>query len=291
MTARLAVLGSPIAHSRSPLLHAAAYATLGLDWSYEAVEVDEQSLAGFVTGRDDSWRGLSLTMPLKVAVRPLLAEQDLVARATGAVNTVLFDRDGPLRLRGFNTDVAGIVRALAEAGVHSARQVEVLGGGATAASAVAAAASLGAELVTVTVRSPDRAVSLNDVARALGVALRIRSFADWAPGADLVVSTLPGGAAAPVVPQELAATSTLFDVAYAPWPSVLGAVWSSAGSPVVSGLAMLLHQAVVQVRIFVAGDPEIPLADEDAVVAAMRAAVSVHQTLAVPVPKRSVPES
>ncbi|NQX28560.1 shikimate dehydrogenase [Microbacteriaceae bacterium VKM Ac-2854] len=279
---RLAVLGSPIGHSRSPLLHAAAYRELGLDWNYAAVEIDETTLADFVASRDDSWRGLSLTMPLKVAVLPLLAEQDFVARATGAVNTVLFERTDGLRLRGFNTDVTGIVRALAEEGLASARHVEVLGGGATAASAVAAAAELGAERVIVTVRAPERAAALIEVGRAAGVAVDIRSFAEWSTGAELVISTLPGGASSTlVVPADLPASSTLFDVAYSPWPSPLGTVWSAAGSPVVSGLSMLLHQALVQVRIFVAGDPAVAIAGEAGVLAAMRAVVN----------DRSVPES
>lgn len=272
---RLAVLGSPIAHSKSPALHAAAYRVLGLDWSYTAVEATEATLEAVV--RQEAWHGLSLTMPLKHAVRPLLDEEDLVARATGAVNTVAFERTGSsVRLLGFNTDVAGIVRALAEAGVASADRVEVLGGGATAASAIAAAAELGAARVTVTVRDPLKAASLAPVAAALGVAVDVRPFSDWALGEPhpLVVSTLPGGASDSLqVPPSVAASSTLFDVAYSPWPSSLAMRWSEAGSPVVSGFGMLLHQALVQVRVFVGGDPQLPLPREEEVLAAMRAAV------------------
>ncbi|MWV49769.1 shikimate dehydrogenase [Rathayibacter sp. VKM Ac-2803] len=270
---RLAVLGSPIAHSKSPALHAAAYGVLGLEWTYTAVEATEATLADVIAR--ERWHGLSLTMPLKHAVRPLLAEEDLVARATGAVNTVLVEGE---RLRGFNTDVAGIVRALAEAGITSADRVEVLGGGATAASAIAAAAELGAARVTVTLRSPERAAALEPVATALGVVLDVRPFADWESGAPhpLVVSTLPGGAADALrVPDVVAASSTLFDVAYSPWPSTLALRWRAAESPVVSGFGMLLHQALVQVRIFAGGDPAVPLPREGAVLEAMRAAVPV----------------
>ncbi|SMH39424.1 shikimate dehydrogenase [Rathayibacter oskolensis] len=273
---RLAVLGSPIAHSKSPALHAAAYRVLGLDWSYTAVETTEATLAEVVAG--SPWHGLSLTMPLKHAVRPLLAEEDLVARVTGAVNTVLVERgSGESRLLGFNTDVAGIVRALGEAGVASADRIEVLGGGATAASALAAAAELGAALVTVTTRSPERAAALEPVAAAVGVALAIRPLSEWDRGEPhpLVVSTLPGGAADALrVPDPVAASSTLFDVAYSPWPSRLALLWQEAGSPVVSGFGMLLHQALIQVRIFVGGDPSLPLPREDEVLAAMRVAVA-----------------
>ncbi|TCO36331.1 shikimate dehydrogenase [Rathayibacter tanaceti] len=273
---RLAVLGAPIAHSKSPALHAAAYRVLGLDWSYSAVETTEATLAAVVSG--ERWHGLSLTMPLKHAVRPLLAEEDPVARTTGAVNTVLVDRSGAgPRLRGFNTDVAGIVRALRDAGVGSVPRIEVLGGGATAASALAAAAELGASRVTLTLRSPEKAAALAPVAAALDLALDVRPFSAWAAGepAPLVVSTLPGGAAdALEVPEAVVAASTLFDVAYSPWPSALARHWEAAGSPVVSGLGMLLHQALVQVRIFVAGDPAAALEHEDEVLAAMRRAVA-----------------
>ncbi|MDY0912089.1 shikimate dehydrogenase [Rathayibacter festucae] len=279
---RLAVLGSPIAHSRSPELHAAAYRVLGLDWSYTAVEATEATLAAVVGDAVAQWHGLSLTMPLKHAVRPLLDEEDLVARATGAVNTVLLDRSaGAPLLRGFNTDVAGIVRALGEAGVHSAERVEILGGGATAASALAAAAELGAARVTVTLRSPEKAAPLAAIAEAVGVALDVRPFSDWdgTDAAPLLVSTLPGGASAELaVPDAVVAASTLFDVAYSPWPSPLALRWGAAGSPVVSGLGMLLHQALLQVRVFVRGDPAVPLPGEDAVLAAMRATLPADST-------------
>src|SRR4051794_12969885 len=99
---RAAVLGSPIAHSLSPALHRAAYIELGLDWTYDAIECDEAALPAFVQSLDASWVGLSLTMPLKRAVLPLLAEMSETVRLTGAANTVLF-RDG--RTVGDNTDV------------------------------------------------------------------------------------------------------------------------------------------------------------------------------------------
>ncbi|MBO0982578.1 shikimate dehydrogenase [Rathayibacter sp. SD072] len=274
---RLAVLGSPIAHSKSPALHAAAYGVLGLDWSYTALETTEETLAAVLEDPVARWHGLSLTMPLKHAVRPLLDEEDLVARATGAVNTVLLERDGSsVRRRGFNTDVAGIVRALGDAGVTRVDRVEVLGGGATAASAIAAAAELGASSVTATVRAPARAEPLRAVAETLGTVLEIRSFDEWSAGEPhpLVISTLPGAAAEELaVPDDVIAASTLFDVAYAPWPSPLAIRWRARRSSVVSGFGMLLHQALVQVRIFAGGDPTRTLPREDDVLAAMRAAV------------------
>ena len=271
--ARLAVLGSPIGHSKSPELHLAAYRVLGLPWSYERVEVDEAALAPFVESRDAAWRGLSLTMPLKQTIQPLLADIDRIGRLTGAVNTVLFEQGGDGAKRsGFNTDVPGIVRALNAVGVGRVRHAHILGGGATAASAVVAASELGAESVLVSVRAPERAAALRELAASVGLAIAIEAFDaprdDGATG--LVVSTLPGGADAPIsFDAELRARVPLLDVAYEPWPTRLGQSWSDASGTVLGGLAMLVHQALLQVRIFVAGDPFAPLPDEPAVLAAM----------------------
>jgi shikimate dehydrogenase len=269
---RLAVLGSPIGHSRSPLLHAAAYRVLGLDWDYDAIEVTSDGLAAFIAQCGPEWRGLSLTMPLKQVVLPLLASADHVATVTGAANTVLFDPDA-VGLRGFNTDVAGIVRALAGAGLTSARSVQILGGGATAASALVAAAELGAERVLISARSLGRTVWLEPLAHSLGLRIQIRpiGIADRTLTIpDLVVSTLPGGAPVDVLfTDSTRRRAVLLDVAYEPWPSALATTWSAVSGTVVSGLAMLVHQALLQVRIFVAGDPLEPLPNEDAVLAAM----------------------
>ncbi|WP_350349785.1 shikimate dehydrogenase [Agromyces sp. G08B096] len=274
---RLAVLGSPISHSKSPALHAAAYRVLGLDWEYRAIEMDGAGLPAFMDGLDASWRGLSLTMPLKHDVVPLLGWRDRVAEVTGAVNTVLF-ADGGRRL-GFNTDVGGIVGALREADAGDVGRAMIIGAGATAASALAALAELGAHRVDVAVRTPDKAAALGAFGDRLGVEVRIApdglDLLGRAGDADLVVSTLPGGTVLPVEASEvLRRSSTLFDVAYSPWPSRLAASWQVAGGRVVPGIGMLLHQAVLQVRIFVGGDPATPLPDEPAVIDAMRRALA-----------------
>jgi shikimate dehydrogenase len=273
---RLAVLGSPVTHSRSPELHAAAYRALGLDWSYEAVDVPEGELAGFIDGLGPEWRGLSLTMPLKQAVLPLLTECDRVAEQTGAANTVLFDGE---EVAGFNTDVAGIVRALAGAGLTEARYVHILGGGATAASALAAVAELGAERVDVHVRDLEKSRWLEPLAHGLGLMIRLRSFSQADRSLDipdLVISTLPGGASTEALYTDgTRRTAVLLDVAYEPWPSALASAWASVDGTVVSGLAMLVHQALLQVRIFVSGDPLEPLPDEEGVLAAMLDAAGI----------------
>ena len=268
---RLAVLGSPIAHSKSPRLHAAAYGLLGVDWSYEAIEVPAGTLADFLASMGPEWRGLSLTMPLKQEVLPHLAETDRLATLAGAANTVRVDDDG--RLLGFNTDIDGIVRTLAEAGVDHVRQGVLIGGGATAASALVAMAELGAAAVRVHVRDATRAASLVELAPRLGLVLDVRTVGDLATAerAELVVSTVPGGTELGVVASDvLIASAALLDVAYDPWPTPLAADWLARGGRVVHGLGMLLHQALLQVRIFVSGDPLEPLPDEDRLLDVMR---------------------
>lgn len=270
---RLAVVGSPIAHSKSPGLHRAAYLRLGLDWEYTAIEMRAGGLADFLDGLDASWRGLSLTMPLKHEVLPLVDDLDELATMTGAANTVLLD-DGTRR--GFNTDVGGIVRTLGEAGVASVHRGVIIGGGATASSALAATAELGATHVRVLVRRPGAAAELGEVGRRFGVVVEEGRLDELAriEDAELVVSTVPGGTDLGVEPSPaLALRTPLLDVAYDPWPSPLGAEWISAGGMVVHGLGMLLHQALLQVRIFVNGDPFAELPDEAAVLAAMRETV------------------
>ena len=256
---RLAVLGSPIGHSKSPLLHVAAYRELGLDWRYEAIEAVGSDLPGLLA-RD--FRGLSLTMPLKRDVLPLLDWIDPVAELTGGVNTVLVDG-----LRGYNTDVRGIERAFANAGVTAVDSVRILGAGATAASALVAVSALGATVATVATRDPRTAAPLIDLGARLGVSLAVTDLGESSAGESVVINTLPGGVAHGME----TGIGVLFEVAYDPWPSALARNWTGT---VIDGLDMLVEQALVQVRIFVAGDREIALPDESRVLAAMRAAVS-----------------
>ena len=268
---RLEVWGDPIAHSRSPQLHTAAYRLLGLDWTYGRRRVGEAAFAAELACLDDAWRGLSLTMPLKHDVLPLLDDLDEIATTTGAVNTVLLDDDG--RRRGFNTDVGGIVRTLRAAGVGGVHHGMILGGGATAGSALVAMSQLGATRVRVLVRRAGAAAELEALGRRLGVAVEEGRLEELGrvDDADLVVSTVPGGIDLGVEPSAaLAQRAHLLDVAYDPWPSPLGSSWVAAGGSLVHGLGMLLHQALLQVRIFVTGDPDTEVPDEGAVLAVMR---------------------
>ncbi len=251
-TRRAAVLGSPIAHSLSPALHRAAYSELGLaDWSYDTIECDEQRLPALLDSLGPEWAGLSLTMPLKRAVLPLLDDSEPLAWEVGAANTVVFA--GGQR-RGFNTDVGGIVTALSEAGVTADGNVVVLGNGATACSALAALRQMGAADIAVAVRTRARAEPLLAVADRLGVHVRLIALGaelasrPW----QLLVSTIPAAGAEPAATQlsagELAAAAVL-DVGYDPWPTPLAAAAAKAGSVVISGYEMLVHQAAGQVEL------------------------------------------
>jgi shikimate dehydrogenase len=271
-TRRLAVLGSPIEHSRSPELHRAAYDVLGLPWEYTRVDVPSGTLPGFVDGLDGSWRGLSLTMPLKREALPLLTTRTALVEISGAANTVLVD-DG---LRGFNTDVAGIVGALGDHGVSDVDTVHVIGTGNTAASAFLAAARLGASRVLISGRSLGGIHELEALGDRLGVHTEWRLYGSHVPvRADLVINTLPGD----VDPQDVPDADlgeVLMEVPYYPWPTPRAARWSERDGLVVNGLEMLLHQAIEQVRIFVTGEEGGELDDEDAVIAAMRRAVLLN---------------
>ncbi|OIV39116.1 shikimate dehydrogenase [Mangrovactinospora gilvigrisea] len=265
---RAAVLGSPIAHSLSPQLHLAAYAALGLPgWRYDRFEVDEAALPGFVEKLDAAeWAGLSLTMPLKRAVIPLLDEVSETARSVEAVNTLVLAADG--RRLGDNTDIPGMVAALRERGVAAPATAAVLGAGATASSAVAALARVcapGAE-VTAYVRSDARAAEMRGWGERLGLAVRTAPWAEAVRGlrAELVVATTPAGTTDALAREVPRAPGVLFDVLYDPWPTALAASWSAAGGAVVSGLDLLVHQAVLQVEAFTGRAP--------APLAAMRAA-------------------
>lgn len=256
MTHRAAVLGSPVAHSLSPVLHRAAYAHLGLTgWRYDAHEVDEAGLPGFLDGLGPGWAGLSLTMPLKAVVLPLLDAVSPVVEMAGGANTVLF-RDG--RRVGENTDVPGLAAALSAAGVGRVDEAVLLGGGATARAALVALAGR-AGLVRAYVRDPARRDGLVAVAAAAGVELAIEPWARAADGlgAPLVVSTAAAGATDHLVGQVPREVGALFEVLYDPWPTPLAAAWVARSATVVDGLDLLVHQGVLQVLLMtgVTADP------------------------------------
>jgi shikimate dehydrogenase len=231
------------------VLHRTAYRELGLDdWSYDRFEVDEEALPGFLGDLGPGWAGLSLTMPLKRAVIPLLDEVSETAASVEAVNTVVFTDDG--RRVGDNTDIPGMVAALRERGIEQVDSAAILGAGATASSALAALARICTGEVVAYVRSAERAAEMRQWGERLDVEVRTEDWAHAARAlrAPLVIATTPAGttdALSAAVPERPA---TLFDVLYDPWPTDLAARWSGYGGAVVSGLDLLVHQAVLQVE-------------------------------------------
>ena len=253
MPRRCGVLGDPIEHSLSPTLHRAAYDELGLDWSYDAVRVPAGGLAEFLDGLDADWRGLSLTMPLKREVGPLLTSQDEWARVSGVANTVLLDETGGRH--GLNTDVPGAEAALAQATDERLRDAVVLGGGATAASVLLALAERGLERATVAVRDPARAAATVEAVgrHTRSPQLTVVSLAGLGtialdPGVDVVVSTIPVSAQTDAVLRAVRDVPVVFDVVYEPWPTPLVEQAAACGHTLVGGLDLLLWQAVDQVR-------------------------------------------
>ena len=272
---RAAVCGSPIRHSLSPVLHTAAYEALGLrGWSYDLLEVDEERLPAAVAALDGTWAGLSLTMPLKEAIVPLVDEVSDFARAVGSVNTVVvqprLDRRGVpgrrgVRLRADNTDVEGLVVAVREAAPHlverGLRRAVVVGGGATARSALVALLRLGCPEPVAIVRSERRAEELQAVAARLAGRVRVLPWSELpaAAAAEVVISTVPVGGSEAVAAELLAGPGPawwplLVDVVYAPWPTPLARAW---GGQVVGGFEMLLHQAAAQVRLMTGLEPPV----------------------------------
>ena len=268
---RAAVLGHPISHSKSPALHSAAYAKLGVDIEYSAIDVTVERLPSFMDSLrgDDAWCGLSVTMPLKSAMVKEVDEVRGAGAHLGVINTVVFEHDaGQVRRVGYNTDVAGIVEAVRYAGVAAAPHAAIFGGGGTSAAAVAAVQELGARHVDVFVRDAGRAGDAQAAAAAVGISLAIRPLTEVATavaGTDLVISTFPPRAADSLAEElaELPGTGAgvLLDVAYDPWPSRLAEVWHGHGGAVVPGLEMLMYQAAEQIRRFSGCDVDAAVID------------------------------
>ncbi len=256
---RAAVVGHPVQHSLSPVLHRAAYQALDLDdWHYDRQDLTEETFAGFVGGLDATWSGLSVTMPCKQVALRTVDHVEPLADVVGAVNTVLFPGGGVSI--GTNTDVYGTVTALTEVapeGWEPASGV-ILGAGGTASAALAALGQLGIHRPVVVVRSKGRAGLVIRAANRMGLdpvlLLWGSSEADQAiQRADAVISTAPKGAADNLVElithSPLTEPQVLLDVVYDPWPTALAQAWAAQGGTVAGGDLMLLHQGVEQVRL------------------------------------------
>jgi shikimate dehydrogenase len=245
------VLGSPIAHSRSPQLHLAAYQALGLDeWTYERIECDADELPKIVSGFGPEWVGVSVTMPGKFAALRFADERTDRAELVGAANTLLRTPNG---WRADNTDVDGVSGALGSEGFMTGAAV-VSGAGGTAPAAIVGLAELGVTDITIAARNPDKAAGLIELAGRVGVASRFcdlngDAVSDAVAAAGVLVSTLPADVAAGYA-EVFATAPVLLDAIYDPWPTPLASAVAAAGGRVISGLQMLLHQAFAQVEQF-----------------------------------------
>jgi shikimate dehydrogenase len=244
---RAAVLGRPVGHSLSPVLHRAAYAALGLgDWTYDALDIGAEDLPVLLAGLGDEWRGFSVTMPCKQAAVDAADVVEPLPRLLHAANTLVRTADG---WRAENTDVAGIGMALQLAGVERVGSAAIIGAGGTAAAAAVAVASLGAEQVDVVVRDPSRAGDVVHVLQTLGVPVTVTPLEGAVLDAPLIVSTVPVGAQDAVLALPWRACHTLLDVLYDPWPTALADRVTALGGTVAGGLDVLFWQATQQVEL------------------------------------------
>lgn len=273
---RFEVWGSPIGHSKSPQLHRAAYDALGLDWDYRAVEVTTEQLADSFHTLPSTVGGLSLTMPLKEGILSLVSDRRGPVDLLHAANTVVRSDD---EWWLDNTDWWGAARVLSDHGGVSGDTVWMLGAGATARAVVYALSTLGPAKLVLVVRSPERARVTEVLAQTLALPVEVAVMSDVpAEPPQWVISTLPGGVVAEIPGLDaVAGSSTLFDIAYDPWPSALGAVWEAEGSRVISGLEMLVYQALAQIRAFVKADTSVPLEGEAHVLDAMWTSVGLER--------------
>lgn len=254
---RCAVIGSPIEHSLSPLLHRTAYHELGLasEFSYDAIEVTPATLSQFVAGLGPEWVGLSVTAPIKQALLSL-GEADAIATALQAGNTlILGHHNSPNRI--YNTDVTGMLAALARSGVTKATTAVLLGNGATARSALWALGSLGVQTVIAVARDATRALgSLYPVAELAGIELAVQPFGHalelpeaWGGQADLLISTVPVELPAQLASALASQARCVFEVVYNHYPSALSQAAERAGVLNLDGLDLLVGQAIDQIRL------------------------------------------
>ncbi len=279
MNRNLAVVGSPIEHSKSPLIHGSAYGVLGKPFGYSKVRIEKNNLRQFVDTLDHSWLGLSVTAPLKVEALRLAVTSDETSRITNAANTLLRTDEGWV---AFNTDVFGMQKALEAANISEPKLVSVIGSGATAISAVLAVhRSYPSAKIQIAARNRETIRQIIEFGKAIGIkSMATVSLPKALSTSDLVLSTLPARAIDQSVRKLNKAwfrkpRGVLFDVAYEPWPSEAAQLWIKHDLKVISGIEMLLWQAIAQIRIFTEGDPSVEVFNEPAVMLAMRDALGL----------------
>ncbi len=243
---KAAVLGSPIGHSLSPTLHNCAYGVLGWDWEYTAIEVKGGDLEKFIETNRKTFRGLSLTMPLKEEALLVADSLDPLVKRINAANTLIFEENA---VSAYSTDVSGFVQALTKAEVSIPNEITILGGGATARSAIAAVDGRG-RTITVYSRSASRGAQLINSSISATVVVKDWAEAQSGLSANLVIATTPTGATDHLIPtQSVTSNGTLFESLYSPWPTKLLAKWQGLGGKYLDGLDLLVEQGIGQIEL------------------------------------------
>ncbi len=262
---KCAVLGSPISHSLSPAMHRAAYAALGLAGSYGSFDVGEGELAHFLA-EHANWRGFSVTAPLKREAAELAVQRDQIVQTLSVANTLVATEEG---WSAYNTDVPGAANALRQVHEQSLRTVRILGAGATAASLSLAAKQLGAESVELRVRDLARTKETAAAIERLGLDVSLVELSvPVTESTELLISTIPSAALAGREHEFSSSAAVVFDAIYHPWPTPLMRSTQADGRPLVTGLDLLAHQAVLQVALLT-GMPVDPQILHDAAIEAL----------------------
>lgn len=251
---KAAVLGKPISHSLSPVLHNAGYLAQNLNHQYERHEVGEFELSNFIQTLDSGWMGLSLTMPLKVAAFAIADSVTPLVEISGSINTLVLGE----QIVGYNTDIYGIVQACNESGVSSPQTCTIIGSGATARSAIVAAREMGVTSVELIARNSAAILQCDQIASELGITFIAPPINEskWQES-DLVINTTPSDVADKLLPDTSSVAGLLLDVIYHPWPTQIAERWIEAGGAICPGYLMLLHQAVAQYELFTGVDAPV----------------------------------
>ena len=239
---KLAVAGSPISHSLSPLLHTTAYELLGVQASFSTEELTDLDFGEFYfKAKASGYRGLALTMPLKEISIGFVDRVDPVAKQISSINTIIFESTGSI---GLSTDLMAFKSLLKP---YFGKRIGILGAGGTARAAIGALKGTGSEVTVLT-----RSMTRHDQLHAAAVDLEL-SFLDWhnfeeIQDRDLIISTTPAGATDGL--SAISSKADFFEVIYHPWPTELAKRYQNLGKSVIGGLSLLVEQALFQIKYF-----------------------------------------
>lgn len=273
--ADFAVIGDPIAHSRSPILHNAAFLAEARPYRYGSARVSVAEFPDFLANLPQEVRGLSVTMPLKAVAFAAASEHDDASRLTGGSNTLVFDRSGgALSMRAWNTDVPGLAQSLRNYDVSGSPTATILGSGATAASALLSLAEGGTQSVTLVMRNPEKFQKLSDLGAQIGLSTHLRVIGESGePLSGLVINTIPTENPEPILSMLNPAETQLYDIVYSTWPAPIAAGVRAAGGIIFSGIDMLIEQALIQQQHFLRSEVELDESDLERIRSTMREAV------------------